>query len=98
MRLSTGDKIFDYVNIAVLILLSALFLVPFISVVATSLISGQEFATRGQFILFPHRPTLSAYHMLLGQGSTVIHAYMITVLRVVIGTSMNLLRNFQAWN
>jgi putative aldouronate transport system permease protein len=94
MKLSTGEKAFDVVNYILLIFLSLLFLLPFISVVATSLISGKEYTTRGLFILYPHNPTLAAYKMLLGQGSVVINAYGVTVARVLVGTALNLLFTF----
>jgi putative aldouronate transport system permease protein len=94
MKLSTGEKAFDVFNYILLILLSLLFLLPFISVVATSLISGKEYTTRGLFILYPQNPTLAAYEMLLGQGSIVINAYGVTVARVLVGTALNLLFTF----
>ena len=49
---------------------------------------------RGLFILYPYRPVLASYDMLLGQGSIVMNAYFVTVARVVVGTALNLVFTF----
>lgn len=94
MKLSRGDKIFDWINILLLTLLTLIFFIPFLSVVATSLISGREYALRGLFILYPQAPVLTSYEMLLGKGSIVLNAYYVTASRVVVGTFLNLLFTF----
>jgi putative aldouronate transport system permease protein len=94
MRASTNGRVFNVFNHLLLAGLAALCLIPFLSVIATSLISGQEYAARGLFILLPQKPTLSAYTMLLGRGSIVLNAYLVTILRVMVGTSLNLLFTF----
>ena len=94
MKLSRGEKLFDWINILVLIILTLFFLIPFLSVVSTSLVSGREYALRGLFILYPHQPVLSSYDMLLGQGSIVINAYFVTSARVIVGTFLGLTFTF----
>ena len=94
MKYSRREKIFDWINIIFLLLITLLFLLPFLSVVSTSLISGREYALRGLFILYPQKPVLTAYHLLLGQGSLVLNSYVVTFARVTIGTGLNLLLTF----
>ncbi len=94
MQFSRDERLFNFFNIAILIVLTLLFLLPFLSVVSTSLISGKEYATRGLFILYPRQPVLNSYQMLLGQGSIVINAYFVTAARVIVGTGLNLLFTF----
>ena len=94
MKYSRREKIFDWINIIFLTLITLLFLLPFLSVVSTSLISGREYALRGLFILYPQKPVLTAYHLLLGQGSLVLNSYVVTFARVTIGTGLNLLLTF----
>ena len=94
MKYSRREKLFDWINIIFLLLITLLFLLPFLSVVSTSLISGREYALRGLFILYPQKPVLTAYHLLLGQGSLVLNSYVVTFARVTIGTGLNLLLTF----
>ena len=94
MKYSRREKIFDWINIIFLTLITLLFLLPFLSVVSTSLISGREYALRGLFILYPQKPVLTSYHLLLGQGSLVLNSYVVTFARVTIGTGLNLLLTF----
>ena len=94
MKFSRGEKLFDWVNIFILIVLTLFFIIPFLSVVSTSLVSGREYALRGLFILYPQRPVLNSYDMLLGQGSIVLNAYIVTVSRVVVGTGLGLIFTF----
>ena len=86
MKYSPGEKLFDWINIILLALLTLLFLLPFLSVVSTSLISGKEYALRGLFILYPQKPVITAYELLLGQGSLVWTSLAVSVGRVTIGT------------
>ena len=95
MKYSRREKIFDWINIIFLSLITLLFLLPFLSVVSTSLISGREYALRGLFILYPQKPVLTSYHLLLGQGSLVLNSYVVTFARVTIGTGLNLLLTFR---
>ncbi len=94
MKYSRREKLFDWINIIFLTLITLLFLLPFLSVVSTSLISGREYALRGLFILYPQKPVLTSYHLLLGQGSLVLNSYVVTFARVTIGTGLNLLLTF----
>jgi putative aldouronate transport system permease protein len=89
-KLSRGERLFELVNYVLLTLLALFFLLPFVSVLMTSFVSQAEYAQRGAFILIPQRIDLTAYRILLGTGSVVPNAYMITILRALIGTLLNL--------
>ncbi len=88
---SKGEKIFRIVNAGVLILISLLFLIPFLTVFMTSFVSEQEYIQRGPFILIPHTIDWGAYKMLLFQGKAVFNAYKITVFRTFLGTVVQVL-------
>jgi len=94
MKYSRGERIFDWINVFVLAVLTLLFLLPFLSVVSTSLISGKEYALRGLFILYPKEPVITSYHLLLGQGSLVWTSLGVSLARVTIGTGLNLFLTF----
>lgn len=94
MPRNADGRLFDIAATLLLAGVAALCLIPFLSVVATSLIGGREYAMRGLFILFPQKPVLNAYFMLLGQGSIVLNAAGVTALRVTVGVLLNLLFTF----
>ncbi|MBP1995151.1 carbohydrate ABC transporter permease [Paenibacillus eucommiae] len=85
-----GETIFQICNYVLLILLALLFILPFLAVLSTSLVSEAELIRRGSFILVPEAIDFTAYRVLLSQGSTLYHAYGITIARVVVGTLLNL--------
>jgi putative aldouronate transport system permease protein len=91
VKLSRGERIFEFFNYAFLILLAVIFILPLLNVLVNSFISEAEYARRGNFILIPEQPVLSAYQFLLGRGSVVVNAYFITLFRVSVGTALNLL-------
>ncbi|MEG1887719.1 MAG: carbohydrate ABC transporter permease [Oscillospiraceae bacterium] len=86
---SIGDRIFSLVNGTILIILSALCLIPFIYLIALSFSSASA-ATAGEVFLWPVGFTLAAYKQAL-QGSAFIKALMVSVVRVVLGVSINIL-------
>lgn len=89
-KLSRGEKIFEFVNYIFLILLSATFLIPFLNVLANSFMSSKEIIERG-FVLIPREPDITAYKLLLSKNSILLNAYKITIFRIVVGTSLNLI-------
>lgn len=88
--LSRGERLFGVVNAVLLTLLSLAFVFPLLFVVSNSLVSEAEVVRRGTFILFPENPDLTAYKTIF-DSSIIIKAYANTLLRVVIGVSLNLL-------
>jgi putative aldouronate transport system permease protein len=94
MRESRGERIFQVINIVLMLLVCFLFLIPFISVVSTSFISSKEYVQRGQFILFPQQISFQSYRFILQTGSRVYSAFGISLVRVIAGTALNLIFTF----
>lgn len=90
-KLSPGEKLFSILNNVFLFGLCLIFLIPFLSVIMTSFVGPAEYARRGAFILIPEEFDFTAYRLFLNRSSIVINAYQITLFRVVVGTSLNLL-------
>ncbi|NLZ70307.1 MAG: carbohydrate ABC transporter permease [Clostridiaceae bacterium] len=83
---------FDYFNVISAALLSFTFIIPFLIVIGSSLLGYEESVSRGSiYVLFPQSPDFICYKILLGHGSAVYRGYLITILRLVIGTTLNLL-------
>ena len=87
---SRGESLFQIFNYVLLIIVSSLFLLPFVLVLTSSLIGEQELMTRGSFILIPRKLDFGAYRYFLRSGSIVLNAYLVTLFRIVVGTSCNL--------
>ena len=86
-----GERAFHVFNYTLLTVLSLLFILPFLVILSTSLVSESELMRRGSFILIPEKLDFSAYRALLDQGSILYRAYGVTIMRVVVGTLLNLL-------
>jgi putative aldouronate transport system permease protein len=83
------SKVFTVVNTVLLALFTIMFIVPFITVIVSSLSTAQDVAKYGYFQLFPRSINFDAYKMLL--NSTKIYTgYLVTIFRVVVGTSCSL--------
>lgn len=64
-------------------------IMPFISVVATSLASDQDIQQAGGYVLVPHTPTLNAYRVIL-QNGIVLHALLVSVGITIVGTAVSM--------
>lgn len=82
---TAGEKVFRICNAIFLLIITALFLLPFLITFAGSFISESEFLKRDGIILIPGNPDFSAYKMLLAKGSAVFTAFKITLFRTVAG-------------
>lgn len=93
MKVKTGrdDRIFNVVNLTILILLAILFLLPFWLVFTSSIVSETERNLRGMAIFIPHSFDLSAYKTVLGEGTIIYRAYLNTLIRMVFGTLLSML-------
>jgi len=91
MKDSTGGKIFNSFNYAFLTMLALTFIIPFLLLLSTSLVSEQELIRRGSFILVPEKLDFTSYATLLSQGSALYQSYGITILRTTVGTALNLI-------
>lgn len=79
-----GDRIFDFCNYLVLILLMLVTLYPFINTLAISLNSAMD-SIKGGIHLWPRQLTAENYKYIF-KDSTIYHATMISFLRMIIGT------------
>ena len=88
IRLSTGDRIFEIVNVCVLVLLSFIFVYPLIYVMSAS-VSNPRAVEAGQLVLMPIEPTLDGYAYIM-QYKDVWTGYLNTLFYTIAGTAMNL--------
>ena len=91
MRNSIGENFFNFLIIIILLILTLSFLLPFIIVLSTSLISELEWAERGGHVLYPKNLSFAAYEILFGKSYVLFNAYQITFLRVTLGTFCNMI-------
>jgi putative aldouronate transport system permease protein len=86
---SLSGRVFDWVNVAILLLFALATTLPFIHIVGTSFASEQEVLTK-DFILFPTDFSLNAYRIIFS-SDRIVNSLLITVLITVAGTLINLL-------
>lgn len=84
-----GNRIFDFVNHGLLLLIGIVTVIPFIYILAVSFTSPHEVA-KGGFILFPKEFSLAAYRYIFSTD-TLIRSLGVSVYITVIGTFINLL-------
>ena len=91
MRNSIGENFFNFLIVAILLILTLSFLLPFIIVLSTSLISELEWVERGGHVLYPKDLSFAAYEILFGKSYVLFNAYQVTFLRVTLGTFCNMI-------
>lgn len=64
-------------------------LVPFLTVISTSLADQQQITKAGGFVLWPNHPSLNAYAAILS-GGVVIHALFVSIGITIVGTLLSL--------
>lgn len=77
MYKSKGSKIFDAVNVVIMVLLSAMFLYPVVYIISLSL-SSSTAIIEGRVLLFPVEFSTAAYKLLFKDNS-IINAFFFTV-------------------
>lgn len=83
-----SEKIFYYTIVFVIIVYSIVVLLPLLNVVIGSLVSSKEVSENS---IIPHKISLDAYKYILSASNSIIDGYKVTVLRVVVGTFLNML-------
>lgn len=73
----------------VLAILCAFVVIPFVSVVSTSLADQAQVSQAGGFVLFPNNPSLRAYESLF-EGGVVTRAFVVSLAITVVGTLISL--------
>lgn len=84
-KLPASEVVFQIVLALLMMLVIAIFVIPFLLVIGTSMVSKAEVARKG-FVFFPEHVDLSAYKMMLFDNMEVWRAYGITAFVVIIGT------------
>jgi putative aldouronate transport system permease protein len=87
---SIVDRIFDFSNITVLLVLAFLFVFPFY-IVAINSITAEKFLTAGSMNLWPQEFSNEAYKILFNSNSKVIKAFLISVSSTLVGTVQGLI-------
>jgi putative aldouronate transport system permease protein len=82
---TTGEKLFDAANVVLLLLLAFVTLYPFYNILITSLNDPAD-AARGGITFWPRVLSFENYKMVL-QDESLINAFVVTVLRTVVGTA-----------
>ncbi|MEV0113738.1 carbohydrate ABC transporter permease [Streptomyces sp. NPDC050844] len=83
-------KIGSTAKAVVITVICAVMILPFVTVLSTSLASRKEITEAGGFVLFPTEPTLDAYRTILS-GGIVSRAVVVSVLITLVGTALSLL-------
>ena len=82
-KIYIGSKVFDVFLILFMLILSVIFLYPFLNVVATSL-SSNRMITTGQVTFFPRELMVDGYKMLFKEQN-ILGAYWNTIV-IAVGT------------
>ncbi|MDF2960834.1 MAG: transporter permease [Paenibacillus sp.] len=90
MRESLGDRVFNAVNILVLIVVAIVTLFPLYYVFVVSFTEPSEFADKNGFVLLPNKWSLSAYEYLLST-SAFIKATGVSTFLATVGTVLSLM-------
>ena len=85
---SMGRRAFYWINAVVLFLIAVICLVPILHVIALSF-SGSSAVMAGQVTLWPVKPTLASYNILM-QRSDFFDSFKMSLFRVLLGTAVNL--------
>ncbi|MGO4539273.1 carbohydrate ABC transporter permease [Paenibacillus sp. 2TAB19] len=88
IKQSWGSRIFDSVNITLLLAFALITVIPFIYVIAGSFATQKELFMRG-FILFPTEFSFDAYKYIFSTR-TLVRSLLVTVYITVAGTLINL--------
>ena len=85
---SMGDRIFDAIVYAILVVVFLIVFFPLMYVVSTSFASARELALN-KFLIFPKHPTLEEYQYIFST-STFLRSMIVTIVITVVGTLVNL--------
>ncbi|RAP76581.1 carbohydrate ABC transporter permease [Paenibacillus montanisoli] len=88
IKVSIGERTFDLANVLLILLLCAITLYPFWYVLVLSLNEGKD-AARGPIWFWPREFTLQNYEYVI-RNPYIVHAFLITVTRAVIGSLVSI--------
>lgn len=87
--MTRGEKIFNTVNIVIMLLLVTATLYPFLNVLAIALNESSD-TVKGGLTVFPRKPTIENFVTIFG-FSSMTTAYINTILRTLIGTFLGVI-------
>lgn len=85
MKETSGEKIFNVINVVIMAVVLLAVIIPLLNVVSISLVSASEVA-RKKYMILPEKFDFSAYRLIFSNGSIIVKAYTITIFRVFAGT------------
>lgn len=88
IRRTTGERVFDTINVVFMVVLSLTIIYPFLQQITMSL-SPVDQALKVGLKLFPTRVTFASYRRIFATGQ-ITRAYYYTILRTVVGTSLTM--------
>src|SRR5690242_2339214 len=88
IRQSLGSRIFDFVNVVVLIAVALITLIPFVFVLSGSLTASEELIRRG-VVLIPTKLSLDGYKYIFST-KTILWSLCVTAFITIAGTLINL--------
>jgi len=94
IRRSKGERVFELFNILLMILLSIVFLYPYVNQLAISLNDARDTA-RGGVYLWPRTVTWDNYDAIF-KNTQFVNASVVSVMRVLVGTLMALFVTYSA--
>ena len=86
MKVSFSDRIFNLINICIMLVISAIMLAPVIHVVCVSFSVGSEIQKGGLF-LWPHGFTLEGYKKVMQDGM-ILRSYLNTIIYAISHTAL----------
>ncbi len=84
-----SDIFIEQLAIFLVIIFTALCVLPFLLIVSTSF-SAEDVVRKNGFALLPQAPTLDAYKMIFKNGGVILGSYVVTILITGIGTIFGL--------
>lgn len=94
MKRKLSEKVFNIFNILIISILCIIMVYPFLNQLAIALNDSLDTSVGG-ITIFPRVPTLQNFKTVLA-NETVLYGFVVSVLRVVIGTLLSLLVTFSA--
>lgn len=88
-RKSIGNRIFDFINIIIMIFLIFIMIYPFINQLAISLSDSAE-AAKGGIYFWPRKFSTAAYKYIF-EDKKLISVTIVSILRVLVGTFTSVL-------
>ena len=88
IKVFNSDRLFDIVNVGVLVVLLVIFLWPLWFLVIAS-ISNYELVTTGKVLLFPRGVHIDGYKMIM-QEESIYRGFLNTIFYSVVGTVINI--------